>query len=201
MKLTNAATLVATGIQGLTIASENPVYVEGNWNATSATWTAAHAATSIIADAVTMLSANWDDSDSFSSPYNAGGRPRSADTFYRVAIVAGKGRIFPLPSGAGATFGTDGGAHSFLRFLEGDSAGGANRINYRGSLVTFFYNRQAVGPFKCCGDTSAGIVYSVPVRAYSFDTDFLNPTLLPPLTPVFRDINTLGFSEETRPGR
>ena len=144
-----------------------------------------------------MLSANWDDNDSFSSPYNVGGRRRSADSFYRVAIIAGKGRIFPLPSGAGATFGTDGGAHSFLRFLEGDSAGGANRINYRGSMVTFFYNRQAVGPFKCCG----GNVYSVPVRAYSFDLDFLDPSLLPPLTPVFRDVNTLGFSQEMRPGR
>lgn len=34
-----------------------------------------------------------------------------------------------------------------------------------------------------------------------FDTNFLNPALLPPLTPVFRDINALGFTQETRPGR
>ena len=61
--------------------------------------------------------------------------------------------------------------------------------------------RQAVGTFKCCGDTPAGIVYSVPVRDYSFDTDFLDPSLLPPLTPVFRDTNTLGFAQELRPGR
>ncbi len=62
----------------------------------------------------------------------------------------------------------DGGAHSFLRFLEG-AGGGNDRINYRGSMVTFFYNRQAVTPFGCCG----GVVYDVPTRARTFDIDFL----------------------------
>jgi hypothetical protein len=45
------------------------------------------------------------------------------------------------------------------------------------------------------------MVYGVPVREYAFDTDFLNPALLPPLTPVFRDLNALGFTQETRPGK
>ena len=43
-------------------------------------------------------------------------------------------------------FGTDGGAHNFLRYLEN----GDQPVNYRGSMATFFYNRQAVGTFKCC---------------------------------------------------
>jgi hypothetical protein len=34
-----------------------------------------------------------------------------------------------------------------------------------------------------------------------FDTDFLDPSLLPPLTPVFRDTNALGFAQEVRPGK
>jgi hypothetical protein len=197
LKLSDADDIITTGIQGLTIASENPVYIQGNWNATSATWTAPHAATSIIADAVTMLTNTWNDNVSFSSPYAVSGRKRSPDTWYRVAIISGKGPILPLPASETGTFGTDGGAHSFLRFLEGASSSGNNKITYRGSLVTFYYNRQAVGAFKCCN----AHVYAVPERAYSFDTDFLNPSLLPPLTPVFRDLNTLGFSEETRPGR
>src|SRR5207247_11335608 len=112
--------------------------------------------------------------------------------------IAGKGPIFPQPAGTGATFGTDGGVHSFLRMLEGNAlAPGNNTVHYRGSMVTFYYNRQAVGVFKCC----AGIVYDVPTRDFQFDTDFLDLTKLPPLTPFFRDLNALGFSQELRPGK
>jgi hypothetical protein len=180
---------------GLTVTSENPLYIQGNWNADASGFGDPHVATSVAADAVTMLSNAWNDVNSFTSPYDVANRPRSAQTYYRVAVISGKGPIFPRPtSGAGATYGTDGGAHSFLRFLEGTAT---NVVNYRGSMVTFFYNRQAVMPFKCCG----GVVYAVPTRSYAFDIDFLDPAKLPPLTPVFRDINALGFEQETRPGR
>ena len=63
-------------------------------------------------------------------------------------------------------------------------------------MATFFYNRQSAGPFKCCAT-----VYSAPTRNYNFDTDFLNPALLPPNTPVFRDLNAVGFAQELRAGR
>lgn len=194
LKLTNGA-LGNLVTPGLTIVAENPAYVQGDWNANAGGFLEPNVATSLIADSVTLLSNNWNDNNSFSSPYAVGGRARSADTWYRLAIVAGKGPIFPSPTGSG-TLGTDGGAHSFLRFLEGTGAGN-DTIHYRGSLVTFYYHRQAVSPFKCCG----GVVYAVPARDFSFDADFLNPATLPPLTPVFRDLNALGFLQETRPGR
>lgn len=176
---------------GLTIASENPVYVQGDFNARTNegipnTYNATHVATSIIADAVTFLSNNWNDIVSFNAPHNAAGRPGTPTT-YRVAIISGKGRSFPKP-GAGnppQDFGTDGGVHNFLRYLERWSG----NLNYRGSIVSFFYNRQAVGTYKCCTN-----VYGPPTRNYTFDTDFLQPTLLPPRTPMFRDVNTTGFS-------
>jgi hypothetical protein len=206
LKLTNGGlgNIVAPG---LTIASENPVYLQGDWNANPAGFGDPHVATSVIADAVTLLSNAWNDAASFGSlavasvpaipavsPYSTAGRQRGANTYYRVAVIAGKGPIFPLPAGAGATFGTDGGVHSFLRMLEGNGAG---TIHYRGSMVTFYYNRQAVGAFKCC----SAIVYDTPIRDYTFDVDFLDPAKLPPLTPAFRDLNALGFSQELRPGR
>jgi hypothetical protein len=182
---------------GLTIASENPVYLQGDWNASQAGFVEPNVATSILADSVTLLSNAWNDNNSFASAYDVNGRPRDR-TFYRVAIISGKGPIFPRPAnGEGATFGTDGGVHSFLRFLEGTGASDANdTVSYRGSMATFFYHRQAISPFKCCNN----VVYAVPTRAYAFDLDFLDPALLPPLTPVFRDTNALGFTQEVRPG-
>lgn len=190
LKLTNGAlgNIIAPG---LTVVSENPVYIEGDWNAsTAAGFADPHVATAVIADAVTLLSNNWNDHVSFTSPYNTGGRPR-ANTYYRVAIIGGKGPAFDQPAGTATDFGTDGGTHNFLRMLE---SGGT--VNYRGSIATFYYNRQATGTYKCCNT-----VYGAPTRQYSFDTDFLDPSKLPPLTPAFRDLNTLGFSQELRPGK
>jgi len=109
-------------------------------------------------------------------------------------VISGKGLNFPRPttnSGDHTDFGTDGGAHNFLRYLEnwdGDT------LYYRGSIVSFYLNRQAVGTYKCCD-----VVYTPPTRGYNFDTDFLTPSLLPPRTPMFRDINTLTFRQLLRP--
>ena len=167
-----------------------------------------NAATAVIADAVTLLSNNWTDANSFGtvgagvpkSAYdvsNTGLRLRSPQSWFRLAIIGGKGMAFPQPTvgGVAADFGTDGGAHNFLRMLE-SSANATDTVNYRGAIATFFYNRQAIGTYKCCNN-----VYSPPVRAFAFDLNFLNPALLPPNTPVFRDMNAVGFSQELRPGK
>ena len=42
---------------------------------------------------------------------------------------------------------------------------------------------------------------SAGARDYNFDTDFLTPSLLPPGTPMFRDINTLTFRQLLRPNQ
>ena len=179
---------------GLTVVSENPVYIQGDWNASvAAGFGNPHVATSVSADAVTLLSNAWNDVSSLTSPYVLGGRNRSANTYYRLAIIGGKGLSFPQPAGgwAATDFGTDGGAHNFLRMLEQNGT-----VNYTGAIATFYYNRQAVGIYKCCST-----VYGAPTRNFQFDTDFLDPTKLPPLTPVFRDLNTLGFSQVLKPGK
>ena len=144
---------------------------------------------------MTLLSTAWTDANSFENPYDSGNRTRAATGWYRVAIIAGKGMAFPWPSAGnpGTTFGTDGGAHNFLRYLEQ----GGGTTNYRGAIATFYYSRQAVGTYKYGNST----VYAAPNRVYNFDTDFLDPAKLPPLTPVFRDINALGYAQEIRPGK
>jgi hypothetical protein len=180
---------------GLTIASENPVYLQGDYNATAASVVAEpNIASAIIADSVTLLSNAWNDNKSFMSPTAAAGGRDASTTGYRAAFVTGKTLPFPKPGFASASFGSDGGAHNFLRQLENWNIGGVVQ-RYRGSLVSFYTSRQAVGTFKCClGDT-----YVRGTREWAFDADFLVPSQLPPATPMFRDINTLTFRQLLRP--
>lgn len=220
LKLTNGARtrLPFNGSQGLTVASENPVYIEGNYNActpgnAAGTCTETggafgptgngHVSAAVIADAVTLLSNSWNDIGSFINPHSLGyttsnvasAQRGASTTWYRVAVIGGKGIPFPRPTtNTGADhqdYGTDGGAHNFLRFVEDWSGSG---LNYRGSIVSFFTSRQAIGTYKCCD-----VVYGAPSRGYNFDTEFLSPPLLPPRTPMFRDINTLTFRQLLRP--
>jgi hypothetical protein len=205
LKLTNGA-LGNIIMPGLTIASENPVYIHGDWNANSGVANQGalgepNSATSIVADALTLLSNAWNDWNSFRYPYTVGDRDRSNDSYYRFAVIAGKNKSFKRPT-VGVTptdFGSDGGAHNFLRMLEGSG----QTVHYRGSIATFFYSRQAVGVYKCCSTVYGAPpgVSGNPGRNFAFDTDFLDPSLLPPLTPVFRDTNALGFAQEVRPGK
>jgi hypothetical protein len=179
---------------GLTLVSENPVYVQGNFNASGTSFnTTTHVPAAIIADAVTFLSNNWNDIRSFTAPSDSTARPATA-TIYRMALITGKGLAFPQPSGTDASFGSDGGAHNFMRSLENwDTSNTVHR--YRGSMVSFFINRQGVGTFKCCDQDA----YNRGDRDWSFDTDFLLPSKLPPGTPMFRDVNTLTFRQLLRP--
>jgi hypothetical protein len=198
LKITRGQDLSSiSNLQGLTIASENPVYIQGNWNS-NGSFTGSHVATAVLADAVTLLSNQWNDRQSFKNPYTLDGsghtvRPATT-TSYRLAIIAGKGISFPQPSGTAQDFGTDGGAHNFLRYIEDWGAGSGQTLNYRGSIASLYFSRQAIGTYKCCT-----IVYAPPTRGYNFDTEFLTPSLLPPRTPMFRDVNITGFAQIIKP--
>lgn len=180
---------------GLAIATENPVYVQGDYNSPGGAFVNPYGAASVVGDSFTFLSDSWNDVNSFTSTYDTAWRAVAVGavnkTNYRLAIGAGKGISFGQPAGTGQDFGTDGGVHNFLRYIE--NWGGAT-LNYRGSIVSLYYNRQGSGVYKCCTT-----VYSPPGRGYNFDTDFLTPNLLPPRTPMFRDVNTIGFTEYILP--
>ncbi len=183
---------------GLTIATENPLYIQGDYNAPGGAFGASCVgAAAVLADSFTFLSDSWNDVNSFLSTYDTNRRNVAVNgvtqTTYRVAIAAGKGVSFTQPVGYATyqDFGTDGGVHNFLRYIE--NWGGAT-LNYRGSIVSLYYNRQGTGDYKCCTT-----VYSPPGRGYNFDTDFLTPACLPPHTPMFRTVNTIGFTEYVLP--
>jgi hypothetical protein len=179
---------------GLTVVAENPVYVQGNYNATTDPQAEPNVPAAIMSDAVTLLSNNFSDARSFRLANDASSRPATT-TGYRFAVIAGKGLSFTYPA-AGTPhflFGTDGGVGNFLRLLEDWNITGVS-INYRGSMVSLYTSRQAVGTFKYGPN-----VYDFGDRNFSFDTDFLLPALLPPGSQAFRDVNTLTFRQLLRP--
>ena len=192
-----------TGCGGFTIASENPVYVQGNYNTSTSDpfWGTAnaavptqapHSAASIIADSVTVLSNSWGDMGSLMFPTVPGNRNTGADAYYRMAVSGGKNVPFPIPGWTNVSqdFGTDGGLHNFLRYLES----WGNTLHYDGSLVSMYYSEYATGTFKCCTT-----VYSPPTRNYYFDVLFLNPANLPPATPEFQDVVNLSYHQNFTP--
>jgi hypothetical protein len=201
--------LAPGGGGGFTVGSENPVYVQGDYNSSAAdtTWAGngtgadvvGEAASGIIADSVTLLSNNWQDWNSFLKPPTTVGNRPAVTTYYRVAISGGKNINFTFPAtcaGIAAPlscqtdFGTDGGVHNFLRFLE--NWGGAN-LNYKGSIASLYYSTYNTGPYR------SAAVYSPPGRLYFFDQNFNQLAGLPPGTPMFRDIDNLTYRQTFNP--
>lgn len=186
--------------QGFTVASENGVYVFGNYNATgigsvgtptpSTDYlpqdTASHIPASIAADAVTILSNNWSDARSFTAPFNLAQRTAN-ETFIRFAMLSGdtKTSLNGTPNQGGSDPRLAGGVHNFKRFLEN---WGGQRLNYTGSLINLYNSHNNNGAFKCCA-----MVYSPPTRNWVFDQTFLDPNRLPPGTPFFQSIRITGF--------
>jgi hypothetical protein len=197
--------------RGFTLASENGVYVKGNYNATGVSSVPAlgsgntrydqylpfndplHIPASVVADAITILSNNWNDAASFrspvTSPYNQSLRPATT-TQMRFAMIAGDpitsiiGDPNQGPSGSGDRR-ENGGLHNFKRFLEN---WGGQRLDYTGSLINLYNSRNNNGTYKCCAT-----VYSPPRRNWVFDATFLDPNRIPPGTPFFQYVQTTGF--------
>jgi len=78
---------------------------------------------------------------------------------------------------------------------------GGQQTAYRGSLISLHVNRQATGTYKFGSGGGFNNVYNAGARAFSFDINFLTPSLLPPGTPMFRDVNTLQFRQILRPNQ
>ncbi|MEQ1924016.1 MAG: hypothetical protein ABL952_16035, partial [Pyrinomonadaceae bacterium] len=188
--------------RGFSFASENGVYVQGNYNATGVASvpasantpysdylpfnSATHVPASIVADAVMVLSNSWNDSQSFSAPYSKSSRVAST-THMRFAMIAGDTitSIEASPHQGGTDERLNGGLHNFKRFLED---WGASRLDYTGSLINLYNSHNNNGSFKCCNT-----VYSPPRRNWVFDATFLDPARLPPGTPFFQYVQTTGF--------
>jgi hypothetical protein len=201
--------------KGITIASENMVYIWGNYNTTGIDvappegvsclndnsgvchYLGNQVPTSIVSDAFFPLSKTFFDSETALYPDDFS--KRSADqsptvaqeTSVRAAIIAGNnlsalaGNPDAGNSGSGESR-LSGGMHNFPRFLEDWRA----RWNFVGSLIPLYHSTQAIGQYNA--DSS---IYGPPIRDWAFDITFTVPSRLPPGTPLFQHIQPTGFKQ------
>jgi hypothetical protein len=161
--------------QGLTVATPDPLYVLGNYNAptsanllsTNVTGTAPAA---LMADAITILSSSWNNS-SYTSSTPLGSRTPVSTTVNAAAMEG----IVPSVTINGTKY-YSGGVENFLRLLEDWSS--STTLCYNGSIVVMFQSLYATNHWK-----SPGNYYQVPTRKWGFDVNFQNQNQLPPLSP------------------
>ncbi len=154
VRLTNAAQLPS----GLTVSTENPLYTQGDYN------TINKQPASLIADAITFLSNNWDDADSWSGLASRNATATQINACYMTGNTE---------TGANGN-GYSGGLENLPRFLENWSG---VTLGWLGSAVDLWYSRKATGQW------SYGSYYTAPDRNWAFDPDLLDPDNLPPGTP------------------
>lgn len=203
--------------KGFTFASENGVYVQGNYNAygirpgstgsptpsedyfpqgkifvngvdMGTSDGANHVPASVVGDAVYVLSNAWNDANSFRYPYTPGNR-KATETYSRFAMLAGD----PLSSLLVA--GTPNQGSGDARLSGGvhnfkrylEDWGGGVKLDYCGSLINLYNSHNNTGTQKSSG------VYGAPNRNWIFDATFLDLKRLPPGTPYFQYIQVTGF--------
>jgi hypothetical protein len=168
VKVFNGQTLPS---MGLTVATPNPIYVQGHFNAPSnlgTTNTSASKPASLVGDAINILSVNWTDANSTAALSSR----NAANTTVNAAFIAGS-----VPTGGGNY---SGGVENFPRFLE--TWGSSRTITYNGSMVVMFNSKIATAPW------GGSNVYSAPNRNWAFDVNYMDATKLPPGTPQVRAI-------------
>lgn len=164
LRLTNGSELDAA----LTVASENPVYTLGNFNSVN------KKPASILADAITFLSGNWNDAMGTASKYD---RPATATT---VNVSYLTGNVETTSSDY------NGGFENLPRFLERWSG---IDFNWSGSAVNLWNSIQANGGWS-------GTYYNPPNRNWKYDTDLDDPNNMPPGTPAIRIFQRTGWKQE-----
>ena len=153
----------------LTIATDNPVYTLGNFNTTN------KQPVSILSDALTFLSANWDDTKGALLKTD---RP-AANTTVNCSYITGAGESSALTYG--------GGFENLVRLLEDWSS---NRtLTWTGSAAKMWESMQANGLF-------GNAYFNEPKRNWKYDSNLDDPNNLPPESPVARVFQRTGWKQQ-----
>jgi hypothetical protein len=232
VRLFDGETLSTTGAagklsptRGITVASENMVYIWGNFNTTGVIsipsggstlnnggYSGAQVPSSIVCDAIFPLSRTWFDASSALYPEGSssartltGEAYRMADegasttegTAVRAGIIAGTtiSALTQTPGRDADGLRRNGGIINYPRFQE--------IWNLNGTTNTWSYAGSFVPLFRSTqaianweNDTS--VIYMPPRRNWSFDSTYLTPNKLPPGTPFFQYVQSTGFRQNLR---
>ncbi|HVS54208.1 MAG TPA: hypothetical protein VHD62_17765 [Opitutaceae bacterium] len=174
--------------EGLTIATNAPVYIKGSFNDDGTSPNASTPKTgetpaAIAADAVTLLSASFNDATSRSST------APSVPSGTQNPVVAAAILTGVAPTNKDGSARMSGGAHNLVRFLENWSSN-SKSVYIRGSLVALFESRVAKEPWKID-------YYSAPSRNYGFNLLFQNGRY-PPGTPRVISYRRADYSDMTK---
>jgi hypothetical protein len=143
VRLVNAAELPSNVHGGFTVATNGPVYVEGDYNTVDTKLSL------IAADAYNQLSNNWDDANSTNwSARNAG------QTTVKSVIMAGN-----VPTDADTPY--SGGVENYFRFHE---KWGGVTFTFAGSIINLWDSEVATGNWHY-----GNPVYEAPNRAWDWD--------------------------------
>ena len=214
--LVPGGTNAVNGVQGLTVATNAPMYILGNLNADGAntvtttlstnaatmpddghtdalgTTDSAESPVALAADAITILSRNY-----FASPGSNGSFAQATNSSSTNAINSWS---TAKPTASSTTVEV---AAAFITGLVRTSAtansGGAHNlprfiedwggktVAIRGSLVSMYRSKVATGPFS-------GLYYGAPQRNWGFDKIFQNGRF-PPITPKVMSYRRTDFTD------
>ncbi len=233
VRLFDSETLSTTGTtgklsptKGITIASENMVYIWGNYNTTGITgipvggstlndggYTGAQVPASIVCDAFFPLSKTWFDALSALYPEGSSDPRNQQGIAYRMADENVPSTSDGTAVRAGIIAGT---TISSLNGSPGRDANDVKRnggiINYprflelwnlRGTTNTWSYTGSFIPLYRSTQalsqwENTTAVIYMPPQRNWSFDSTFLTPLKLPPGTPFFQYVQATGFRQSLR---
>jgi hypothetical protein len=164
----------------LTVASDLPIYVQGDYN-NFISQTDRQSA-SILGDVITVLSKSCVDSDRLIDCGIPSGQKPATTTTINAAFLSrtdqSNGNIGS--PGFGKVQDTSGGLNNYMRMVENWKD---QTFKYKGSFVSLGIPQEFSGAYVFGGSDPDANYYYIPDRNFSYDTNFNAFTLLPPLTP------------------
>jgi Tfp pilus assembly protein PilX len=176
VRLTNGANLYDTTAlpYGLTVATDNPLYIQGNYNTTvNPSHPSYPIPAAIAADAVTILSNSWSDTN---SSLDLTTKRIASATTVNAAIMTGNVESTDQTDGDGYS----GGLENFPRFLEHWTG---KTFTYGGSMACLWESLRAKTAWEYGGQR-----YTAPTRSWSYNMDPMN---MPPGTPRVRNLQRI----------
>lgn len=182
---------------GFTLATNGPLYIVGHYNADGNSATGSSTTPDAVAmvptgtselpalvaaDAVTILSSGWDNSDFAASTTT---KP-SASSFTEVSTAVITGLV---PTKPGVDNIWSAGVHNLVRYLEG---WGSSTYRYRGSLAAIYESEVAIAPYH---ENQHGW-YDPPTRDMGYH-QYLAQGWFPPGTPVKRTVRRMDLRDIT----